>query len=134
MSALADLLAAVRLLPGEEWKRVAEKVEAEIAELRASIHDSRNSALREIVKAGELVMLPAERATDPDCVVAAVAALRAARNELRRGVVANAGLASKHGTLPRWARVMRATGSGSTRAYEACIDAGFDPEEMTCRR
>lgn len=50
-------------------------------------------------------------------------ALEALRR-LRWGVVANA-----RGKGPRWARVMKATGFGSTSAHELCHLAGFDPDE-----
>lgn len=49
--------------------------------------------------------------------------------QLRRGIVANAGLLSNL-RLPRWAHVRNAVGVGSTSARSMCRDAGFDPEEL----
>lgn len=35
----------------------------------------------------------------------------------------------KSNPKPRWERVMTATGSGSTVAWQICVRFGFDPEE-----
>jgi hypothetical protein len=51
--------------------------------------------------------------------------------QLRRGIVANAGLLSNL-RLPRWAHVRNAVGVGSTSARSMCRDAGFRPRR-TCR-
>lgn len=61
---------------------------------------------------------------------AEVELLKAERDRLRWGVVANAGRLSREGRLPRWAHVREAAGVGSTTARELCTAAGFDPDEQ----
>lgn len=83
------------------------------------------------------IHIPARPTKDDDLVVSAyidqstarIAALESELAQLRRGIVANAGLLSNlH--LPRWAHVRNAVGVGSTSARSMCRDAGFDPEEL----
>ena len=51
------------------------------------------------------------------------------RDDLRWGIVANAGRTSR-GRMMRWAWVRDAVGCGSTRAAQMCVAAGFDPDEV----
>lgn len=56
--------------------------------------------------------------------------LRKELEELRWGIVANAGIHSRAGALPRWVHVADATGFSPTSSRELCWEAGFDPDEL----